>query len=49
MAVVGGDEEVALLAWQARKGAVLGSSSARRIAAKVDFADPCSPVSTSTG
>ena len=34
---------------KARKGAVLGSSSARRIAEKVDFADPCSPDSTITG
>jgi hypothetical protein len=28
-----------------RRGAVLGSSSARRIAQKVDLADPCSPES----
>jgi hypothetical protein len=44
MAFAGSDEQVA-----ARKGAVLGSSNARRIAEKVDFADPCSPDSTMTG
>jgi hypothetical protein len=33
----------------ARNGAVFGSISARRIAEKVDFAEPCSPESTITG
>ena len=33
----------------ARSGAVFGSSSARKIAEKVDFAEPCSPDSTITG
>ena len=34
---------------KARSGAVFGSSSARRIAVKVDLAEPCSPDSTITG
>src|SRR6516165_4440155 len=34
---------------RARKGAVLGSSNARRTAEMVDFPDPCSPDSTITG
>jgi len=33
----------------ARSGAVIGSTSARRIVENVDLADPCSPESTSTG
>jgi hypothetical protein len=32
----------------ARNGAVFGSTSARIIAEKVDFADPCSPNNTMT-
>jgi transposase len=37
------------LCGRARNGAVFGSSSGRRIAKKVDLADSCSPVSTTTG
>ena len=38
-----------LLRGSARSGAVLGSISARIIAEKVDFAEPCSPERTNTG
>ena len=34
---------------KARSGAVLGSSSARSTAEKVDLAEPCSPDRTNTG
>src|SRR5262245_45115387 len=34
---------------KARNGAVFGSISARKIAVKVDFAEPCSPERTSSG
>ena len=38
-----------ILPGSVRSGVVFGSSNSRRIREIVDFEDPCSPVSTSTG
>ena len=49
MAVVGGNEELALLARQARTGAALGSTSALSIFDSTVLAEPCSPEITRSG
>ena len=43
MTVGGGDEQVTILTGSARNGAVFGSSSARKIAERVDWLIPARP------